>query len=705
VSQTQALAKRWLSPGTTRWVFALALILLAWGLRVVALETVPPGWRDDELINIHALSGELFEGRFPLYFTGASGHEPLYHYLHAGVNAVLGYNVVSGHLLSAILGTLSVALTFVLVHRLFGFPAAALASLALATSFWSLMYSRIALRHVSLLPFALTAFYLLWTPLTSRAAPSTLSRTALSDPGTLSWALPLGGVLGLSLYTYPVSRLLPFMLIVFALYLGLLRRDLFRRAWAGYALALLLTVALALPLLLSISGGSSEAAAEGIGADARLVELARPIRALRQGDPGPLLETTWTTLNMFHATGDPEALYNLPDRPVFNIVGGLLFWTGVLLCLIRWRRPRYFFLILWLGVGLLPTVLSVPPASLSHSILVQPLTYLLPALALTEGYRAVQRRLAPGLDVSYSTAMLVALVCVFLVPVTYRDLRDYFWRWPRYDFVRFLYRADYRDAAVYLDDNLEIQDWAVGSLLMGPWDRLALDVDVQRDDAAVRLFDPQRALVFASGASPASALLTSYPPPAAPIARLLQEDSAGQLVHSGASFSHYLLKPETHLDQDVPLARFDNGLELIAADWDEWGSTETPGNEAVLLTVWRVAETLDLPQIPVVANPPPPGVYSGPRLAAFTHLLAPDGAFLVGDDGLWVDPLTLRPGDQFVQLHRFAVPVDAPDGPYAVELGLYDPKTGQRWSVLDAAGEPIADRVFIMGDQGDSPIP
>ncbi len=44
----------------------IVLILLAWGLRLCCLETVPSGWRDDALINVHALSGELLAGNFPL---------------------------------------------------------------------------------------------------------------------------------------------------------------------------------------------------------------------------------------------------------------------------------------------------------------------------------------------------------------------------------------------------------------------------------------------------------------------------------------------------------------------------------------------------------------------------------------------------------------------------------------------------------------
>ncbi len=646
-----------------RAVSPLALTLVAWGLRLVALESAPPGWRDDELIHIHTLSGELFNGHFPLYFTGASGHEPLYHYLNAGLHAVLGYNVLSGHLLAVWCGTLAVPLTFKLTQRLFGFLPATLAALALSTSFWSLMYSRFALRQISLPLLTLAAFYLLWRLLSDRPP----ARSAIRP------AFLAGLALGASLYTYPASRVLPALVAIMALYLVLFHRDVFRRTWRALALALIVVLVLALPLASAIAHGASEAAAQGIGADARLVELARPIRALRDGDPDPLLENIWLTLGMFHATGDPEALYNIPDRPVFNLVDGALFWAGVLICMWRWRTPRYFFLLLWLGAGLSPTVLSVPPASLSHSILIQPLAYLLPALALTEGYRWLQTRF----KLTTQAPLWVAAALVFLLPTAYRDLRDYFVRWPRLSYVRFLYRADYRDAARYLDEQSESRDWAVGSLLMGPWDRLALDVDVQRDDLTLRLFNPQRALLYPTGLEPGAVLLPSYPPPAPSIERLLRQDNPTDPGHPRPTLTTYRLATRAEW-QNAPLAQFDNGLDLVAVVWEALPPPE-PGQEMTLLTYWMVAAPLQLPPMPLVANPPPPGIYAGPRLAVFAHLLAADGTLVAGDDGLWVDPLTLRPGDRFIQIHHFAWPAQPLPGSYTVEMGLYDPFNGERW--------------------------
>jgi len=654
------------------WAFAVILLLLTWGLRLCRLESVPPGWRDDELINIHALSGELLAGRFPLYFTGASGHEPLYHYLHAGVHAVLGFNVLSGHILSIVCGILTVALTHTLTRRLFGRTTGMLASLALATSFWSLMYSRVAIRHISLPPLALAIFYLLW-----REKPGFSEKT---------W-LPVGLVAGISLYTYPAARLLPVLFILFAAYLALFHREQFHRHRRGFLLALAVMAVLAAPLWIAIAQGSSEAAAQGIGADARLAELAVPLRELRAGNPRPLLETTWKTLGMFHATGDPEWLYNIPDRPVFNLLGGSLLWAGVALCLYRWRQPRHFFLLLWLGLGLLPACVSIPPASLSHTILVQPVAYILPALAVS---RLVNR--GAGKLVNWEIGKLVIgclLAVLFLLTNAARDLRDYFITWPRQEMVRLLYRADYREAAYYLDAHPEMTDVAISSALMGPWDRLALDVDTRRDDVAIRLFDPRRTLIWIAEDAPTTALLTSWPRPAPPIDGFLETTA-----DPPESISPHLILYTTHNTQHATrdtLARFTNGLELLEVHRMDDG---------VLLTTWLVAAPLDLPPLPIVANPPPPGVYSGPRLAVFTHLLAADGTFLAGDDGLWVDPLTLRPGDRFAQAHRLILPPDAPDGSRTLELGLYDPLTGERWAVLDSTGQPVEDRVLLPVIEG-----
>jgi hypothetical protein len=113
---------------------------------------------------------------------------------------------------------------------------------------------------------------------------------------------------------------------------------------------------------------------------------------------------------------------------------------------------------------------------------------------------------------------------------------------------------------------------------------------------------------------------------------------------------------------------FTNGLCWLTAVFD-------PETNRLELS-WQVAEALKLPSTPLISNPPPPGVYAGPRLQVFAQLLDAEGSFLVGDDGLWIDPVTLQPGDIFLQQHW----LDLPEGVAAetAVFGLYDPMTGER---------------------------
>ena len=658
------------------WAILIALVLGAWAARLLCLAEVPPGWRDDELINIHALSGQVLAGDLTLYFTGASGHEPLYHTLHAALLALVGMNVLGGHLLSVVGGTLTVPLTYVLGRRLLGRPVGLVAACLLCFSFWSLMYSRMGLRHATVLPPALAAFYLLWR------MDGSISRR------TQGLAAASGLLLALALYTYTVARLLPVVLLLFGLVLALFHRDRLRRWWRPLVTALALAALLTVPLWLAIAQGRSEAAAQGIGADARIAELSVPLRELAAGNPGPLLQNALATLGMFHATGDPEWLYNVAGRPVFGTWGAVLFFAGLGLCLWRWRRARIAFLLVWLAVGLAPALVTLPPASLGHTILIQPAVYLVAALPLGEVSRWLAARRATAPDAppraerrrlwrpEFLLWLAVAVVSLFVAATIARDLHDYFVTWPERGMVRFLYRSDYREAARFLDGYPEVVDVAVGSELQGPWDRLALTDDLRRDDVRLRVFDPRRALLVPDGSNGA-VLDVGFPrfdPDVDELLRahLAQREGRLTLFYPGRAVPPAL---------PGPAATFANGLELVGAAWpDGW---PVRGRETTLWLVWRVVAPLDLPPVPVVANPPPPGVYSGPRLAVFTHLFAVDGAFVDGDDGLWVDPTTLLPGDRFLQLHRFALPADAPAGPYRLELGLYDPMSGERWQTTD----------------------
>jgi hypothetical protein len=193
-------------------------------------------------------------------------------------------------------------------------------------------------------------------------------------------------------------------------------------------------------------------------------------------------------------------------------------------------------------------------------------------------------------------------------------------------------------------------------------------------------------------------ILTNWPDPAPYIADLLNasgnssEDISPHLTLHTIRYSQFAIQNSSFAHS--PMHAFSNGLALTEARWLH-EETLAPGREAILLTAWRVAKPLDLPPMPVVANPPPPKTYTGPRLSVFAHLLSADGEALAIDDGLWVDPLTLRPGDRFVQIHRFAIPQDASDGPYMLQLGLYDPMTGERWRLVEPDETLPDDRVLI----------
>jgi hypothetical protein len=319
----------------------------------------------------------------------------------------------------------------------------------------------------------------------------------------------------------------------------------------------------------------------------------------------------------------------------------------------------------------------VPAASLGHTIAAQSAAYILIALPLLPLQRLSGKLFKKNWGAVPSTAVLPVLAgLILIVSIAWRDLPDYFVEWPKRGMVRFLYRADIKDLASYLEEHPELTDFGISSLLAGPWDRLALDIDLEDDlDVQPRWFNPERSVLLETNGNVALSF-TGYPATISPF------DSLYQPV-AGQTAGGYQLSAvnETRDGTDNPIC-FRNGFCLTSAQFES----------DILELTWEIQRPIDLPPIPLISNPPPPGLYSGPRLLVFAQLLDNQGNVVAGDDGLWVDVASLKPGDRFSQLHFLANPGNAE----TIIYGLYDPMTGERIITVDGLSQL---QLFVKTDQ------
>ena len=603
---------------THLWL-AVAVLLLAAALRLIDITGAPPGWRDDELLDV-MMNSRIGRDFHPLYFVEQEGHEPLQHYVVAAIYRLMGTNLVTNRWVQVMAGILSVALAFPLGRRLFDRRVATLGAALLAVGFWPIMYARIGLRHMAIVPLAMVVAYALLR--------------ALDEGRRRRWALVAGGALGAGLLTYFAARAMPVIVAAWALYLWLVVRH--KRGVRAAVGSLVVGGLLALPMFVAI--------AQVPGGEDRLRVVGAPLFELLAGRPALAIETTLGTLGMFTVAGDPEWLYNVAGMPVFDWATGLLFYAGVARSLWRWRRPPDALAILWLVGGLAPAFVSVPAASYGHTIVAQPIVYLLVAAgAFWLGDLVFRRRPARMVGVAIALVLLNAGLTV----------NAYWGEWNTHPWVRFLYHADVHDAAGWLNSQPQVEDVAVSSLVTQQViDQVALDLDRKRPVRA-RWFDPDGALVWPAGGD--ALILTSAVRLNDSLADLL---APSPVVHverapgGGVAFEVYRPSPPP-----VPRSigvRFEGGLALR-----HWEAAEVA--DGILVRTWWEVEGDELPVV-----------------KQFLHLMQA-GAKAAGNDRFDAYAPSLRAGDLVVQQTLIA----APAGDYEMVIGLYDPETHQRWSLLD----------------------
>ena len=641
----------------TEYLFLFALTLLAFILRVYRLDSVPPGLRMDELSNSLVVSQLVLDGQPRFFFPEAEGHEGLWHVLQAGFIAIFGRTFWGFRGVSILLGTATIPLTYLIGKQLFDRRTGQLAAALVSISFWSLMYSRVATRHISMGVFMLGAFYLFLRGLDIGHQEKEASS---GRPKSTGRDLLLAGIVtAIGLYTYFASWVTPVAISGFVVLCGLFFRPILQNRWRNLFTMFGIMALLTLPLINDIRN-IPETSEEG-----RVSVVAQPVHDALAGDFSTIWEHVVITFSMFHQHGDAESLYNVPNRPVFAPYIALIFWGGVLLALYNGllsnkptqEKLAYLFLIMWWVAGISPAFVSVPPSSYGHTLAAHPAVYLLLALPITT---IAQMRLprVPASRVS------VLLAVVLVVSVGVRDFDAYFREWPSRGNTQFLYHSDMNRIGRYLHAHPELTDFGITGTLAGPWERLMLEL-VMPDSAEPRWYAPERAVMLAFNGQPALNF-TGFPP----IEHIYQEAFSAETTSTNSAYKTQTIASVPPLSE--PLACFANGLCVVDIQY------ETP----LLDITWHVAQPLDLPPIQINSFPPAPGAYDGLRLSTFTHLWNDQGVPIAVDDGFWVDPVTLQQGDLFRQRH-ILIP---PDGSAVnIAIGLYDPIDGTRILTTDGS--------------------
>ncbi len=731
LNQESAIGNR---KSARRACILVAILLVAAFFRLYRLDAAPPGLQHDEVFHGHDASVVL-EGTHLIYFESNAGNEPLFVYLMAGTIALFGNNYLGIRLAAVLCGLTAIIFTYLLARKAFGYRVALIAGTGMAVSFWPVFMSRVGLRAASLPPMAAAAAYFFWAGLKHNAVKSSAAgrvaqrmlrqaqhgvetKARTMQCKTRWWAyFALAGIfLGGTLYTYPASRMIPLIFLIFLVYLALFHRPLLRQRWKGVLLCFALAALVVVPMGVYIWTHPR--------ADVRLQQLSQPLGLLAQGDPSQVIRFTVDTLKMFTFRGDPVWRYNLAGRPVFDSLSGVLFYIGLALALLRWREPRYAFLLLWLPLALAPSMITDSAPSFLRASGGLPVVYIFPALAIEaicphpnppptlrprsgqasgEGARRTKsfhQRARYG---------LAATLLLLLAGNAWWTYRDYFTVWAQQPEVRFVYQTDLAEAARYLDESDAAYPIILSSSSPHDLDPFIFDFSLKKN-RKIKWYDGPYGLVFPNGGEKALYIFPASTPLHTELkeeffqdARLVEERRFpdGELAFSAyelearevlqskiealQSNSSAVWSPEVQFLPGDPQGLrhpvafpvdFNHQLELLGYEFAD--DTLSSGEWVHLTTYWRVRHD--------VAAPLP--------LAIFVHLLDSQSTVWGGKDMLSVATAGWEAGDVFAQVHHFPLPSDIPAGQYQVEIGVYSRTDMQRFAIFEE-GLPVADRLLL----------
>ena len=648
-----------------KWLPIVLIILLAFGLRLVALTDIPPGLTHDEANHGREAIG-ILRGVVLFFFPLNYGSEPLYSYTAAASMWLFGETLFALRLVNVLFSIATIGLTFLWVRRRFDTTTALVTAVLLSVSFWPLASAREALR-AGMLPFFMgTAVWFFW--LLIENGQSTKTVTANRRWGV---AIAFGLCVAITLHIYLAARVAWLIFPLFLLYLALRQQDTFRQSWLPVLFGLLLGGALAVPMFAYLAQNPS--------ALTRLGMLDGPLQDLRSGNFAPIWQNFSNGLLAFvwPGSGDQFLAYNIPGRPVFDVVSAFFFIVGLLVCAWRWKRPSYAFVLLWFGIGILPSLITGPTANTTRNLAALVPVFILPAIGFGTAAQWMKSRISePG------TWLPAVMAVVWLLFAGWTATFDYFVTWAQSPDVRGAYQHNLIETLAYLEEPTQNAPVVLSTVYPGPAHDPSINLVLTGEEASKRWVDARLALLAPAGQS-SQMMIPASTPPHPRFTEWLEPRHTISLHPDDLdpSFTDFWLDA-TELKswaEQTPVANFNNALTLHHAEWLE--TAVAPDETAELLLVWRVTD-------PEQVGPVVPPAFTT-EVVFFTQLLDAAGMPFAQRDSLEAPSWDWQAGDLVAQIHPISIPASAESGSFQAIVGIYDRLSADRLPVLGADGEAL----------------
>jgi 4-amino-4-deoxy-L-arabinose transferase-like glycosyltransferase len=397
---------KWINQSRLHLFFLIVILLIAFIVRVYALDKNPYGFFCDEAaIGYNAYSilttgNDEYGIPHPVFFRSFGEYKsPIAIYATVPFIQLFGLNEFSIRLQSVIFGLITLVMVYLITRNLFSKNAALASATVAATMPWLIHYNRTGFEMNSYIAFFTATIFLLLKAIKQKA-----------------YIIPAFVVGALTLYTYYSAKLIvPLFIIGFLIIFG---KKLFVHR-KEMAISALVFLTLSIPFIISFANGEGTARFNEVSIfTAKLSSSEMALRIINnyllQLSPSLFLNGEPTFITR-HFTGGltPLLLVTIP-----------FLYVGIISLFITWKKKSSQLLLLWLILYPIGAAVVADPPFTGRTIIGAPLSAILIALGIMSTIRFVKKYAPPKILLSFIT-IAIGLNFVFF-------LQFYFIKYPLY---------------------------------------------------------------------------------------------------------------------------------------------------------------------------------------------------------------------------------------------------------------------------------